>query len=271
MRPPSAEPRDLLRGPAAAGAAGRRRRRRPPRRPFRRGLRRPGGRSRGRGRSPAGRGRSRRGRSGRRPARGPAGPMPGPRSRTVSSPSCSRTSTTPPGGLHLAALSSRFATARSRRAGTACTSAGSSAVCEPDGRRVPAGALDRGRDQPVEPHVLDRRRLGLLVAGELDEVADERAQLLELRDEVGAQAVAVLGVGRAAARQHLEVGAQRGERRPELVRGVGDELALGALTALERFEHRVERARQARELVLALGLDPAREIARASPRAQPSR
>ena len=51
-------------------------------------------------------------------------------------------------------------------------------------RRVSSRALDRGRDEPVQPHVLDRGRVGLVVAGERDEIADERGQLLELGDEV---------------------------------------------------------------------------------------
>ncbi len=133
---------------------------------------------------------------------------------------------------------------------------------EGDARRVSACPLDRGRDQPVEPYVLDRGRVGRVVAGELDQVADERGQLLELRHQVGAQPRAVAGVRRPAAGEYLEVGPQRGQRRAQLVRGVGDELALRALGALERFEHRVERGREPRDFVLALGLDPAREVAR---------
>ena len=67
------------------------------------------------------------------------------------------------------------------------------------------GALHRRRDEVIEPHVLGLRRLWLVIAGELDEVADERGQLLQLCDEVGSQPVAVVGVRRAAAREHLEV------------------------------------------------------------------
>ena len=263
MRWPSAEPRDLLRGPAGAGAAARRRRRRPPRPPSRRGPRRPGARSRGRGRSPAARARCRRGRSGRRPARGRPARSRGPRSRTVSSPSCRRTSTTLPGGLHFAALSSRLRDGAVQPRGDALHERGLELGRERDVRRVAAGTLDRDGDEPVEPHVLGLRRLGLVVAGELDEVADQRGQLLQLRDEIRAQPVAVAGVGRTAAGEHLEVGPQRGERRAQLVRGVGDELALRPLRALERLEHRVERGRQARDLVIPAGRDPPREVARA--------
>jgi hypothetical protein len=127
---------------------------------------------------------------------------------------------------------------------------------------VAACTLDGGRDQVVEAHVLGLRRLRLVVASELDEVADQRGQLLQLRDQIGSQVVAIIGVGRSAPGQHLEVRAQRGQRRSQLVRGVGDQLALCLLGSLERLEHRVERGRQARDLVLTLGRDPAREVAR---------
>ena len=198
MRPPSAEPRDLLRGPAAAGAAARRRPRRPPRRrvpPC------PSATWRTIARPEAGAGPATRGVGAEEAVEdliAIIGAIPGPRSRTVSSPSCRRTSTTPPGGLHFAALSSRFATARSSRAGTPCTSAGSSWVSN-----VTAGACRRARSTAAATRRSSRTSstagaLGLLVAGELDEVADERAQLLQLRDEVRAQAVAVAGVRRAA-------------------------------------------------------------------------
>ena len=69
-----------------------------------------------------------RGRSGRRRAGGRPAAMPGPWSRTVSSPSRRRTSTVAPGGLQLAALSSRFATARSSRPRSPVTTHDSSSV-----------------------------------------------------------------------------------------------------------------------------------------------
>ena len=73
----------------------------------------------------------------------------------------------------------------------------------------------------------------------------------------------MVGGAEPAVPEHLEVGAQRGERRAQLVRGVGHEPALRALGRLERLEHRVERAREPRQLVVAGVLDPAREVARA--------
>ena len=75
--------------------------------------------------------------------------------------------------------------------------------------------------------------------------------------------------------QQLEVGQHRGQRRPQLVRRVGDELALAgqrrlrlAACLVERVEHPVQRASELGDLVLALGVrDPARRIASALDRA----
>ena len=62
-------------------------------------------------------------------------------------------------------------------------------------------------------------------------------------------------------REHLDVRAQARERGAELVRGVGDELALRVERALERVQHLVEAAGERRELVVAGGLDPPAEVA----------
>ena len=50
--------------------------------------------------------------------------------------------------------------------------------------------------------------------------------------------------------EHLDVRAQARQRRAQLVRGVGDELALRAARLLERGEHRVEARGEPAELVL---------------------
>ncbi len=121
----------------------------------------------------------------------------------------------------------------------------------------------RGLDQLVQAQRLVRLVRRLAVARELDEVADQLAQLLELEHEVAAQALAVGRRQRAPRPEDLEVGAQRRERRAQLVRGVGHEPALRPLGLVQRAEHRVEGGGEARQLVAASGLDPAREVARA--------
>ena len=127
----------------------------------------------------------------------------------------------------------------------------------------------------VEPHVLGLRR-GLIATGEVDQVADQQRQLLDLRDHLGEQLLAVGGVDVGGLLEDLDVGAQAGYRRAQLVGGVGDELALGAHggveradRALQRVEHRVEAHRQASDLVGtadllgAGGVDPLGEVPRA--------
>jgi hypothetical protein len=56
--------------------------------------------------------------------------------------------------------------------------------------------------------------------------------------------------------QGLEVPLQVGERRPELVGRVGDELAAHTLLLLEGGGHLVERIREAHDLLGALPGDP---------------
>jgi hypothetical protein len=55
--------------------------------------------------------------------------------------------------------------------------------------------------------------------------------------------------------EQVEVGAERGQRRPELVTGVGDQLALPVPRGGQRGQHRVEGASEAGDLVVALHLD----------------
>ncbi len=139
-------------------------------------------------------------------------------------------------------------TARSSRAGTPRTSVGasSSANSGAPGRRR---ARHRLLHELIEPHVLDR--VGrLLLARQLDEVADQAAQLLQLLDDVAQQPPPLLLGQPRRQRQHLDVRAQARQRRAQLVRGVGDELPLAADRRLQRAEHRVEGARQPRDLVV---------------------
>ena len=68
--------------------------------------------------------------------------------------------------------------------------------------------------------------------------------------------------GQVRPRQQLDVRAVRGQRRPQLVRGVRDQLLLSLLRLVERCEHRVEVGREARQLVPAAHRDPLVEVAR---------
>ena len=69
---------------------------------------------------------------------------------------------------------------------------------------------------------------------------------------------------RAMAREVLDVPAQRSQRRAQLVRRIGDEAALRLARALEAVEHRVERRREAADLVGAVRVgETAARVARA--------
>ena len=103
-------------------------------------------------------------------------------------------------------------------------------------------ALDpfhRVRDEDVEPHVLDLV-VPLAVASELDEIADERCELLELRDDVGDHPGALLRGDPIRAGEQLDIRPDARERRPELVGRVGHEVPLGGHGPLERGEHLVD-------------------------------
>ena len=96
-------------------------------------------------------------------------------------------------------------------------------------RSTRRGTTESSRTSPYSP-------LGLLPAGQLDHVADQRGQLVELLDHVRSQRGAVLGREEVLVAHQLEVGPDGGDRRAQLVRGIGDEVALGLHRTLERVE-----------------------------------
>ena len=180
--------------------------------------------------------------------------MPGPSSSTVSSPSASRTVTTPSGGLHLAALSSRLVTARSSAGGVA-----------DDRPRLDVGLERRRRGRGGGPGRAPgrRRRRGRtvattvghrVVARELDQVADQRGELLDLGADVVEQLdprLARAGRGPACASRSRLVRSE--------VSGVRSSCPASATSwrcrsrdAASAIEHRVEGAGQPGDLVVAL-------------------
>ena len=86
--------------------------------------------------------------------------------------------------------------------------------------------------------------------GEVEQLAGELRQAIDLL----AHAPEELAPGRLVEillDEQLEMAAEREERRPELVRGVGDELTARMLEPGEALAHAVERARELAELVRA--------------------
>src|SRR5712691_4369849 len=144
-------------------------------------------------------------------------------------------------------------------------------------------AIDRGRhrghvkpDTGVpEPHVIDdfvddvfeaqflERHRGVLVARDLYQVVEERGHPLHLSNEVTEELLPLDRIFGLPAFQELEICAKARERGAELVRGIGDELALRAKRHLELPEHRVEARTETAELVAAFRRDTPGEIPRA--------
>ena len=97
-------------------------------------------------------------------------------------------------------------------------------------------------------------------AGEVEQLTGELRQTIDLL----AHASEELAPGRVVELlldEQLEMAAEREKRRPELVRGVGDELAPGVLEAREALAHAVERTRELAELVRARVHDRLVELA----------
>ncbi len=157
------------------------------------------------------------------------------------------------------ALSSRLAIARSSRAGAAAHQARLGVEREAAARGVQSRPLERAGGGEVEANVLDLDLLDLGL-GEVDEVADEHGQLAQLCLCGGDDACALMRGQLLAERERVEVGLHAGQRCAQLVRGVGDELALSQARALERGQHRVEARREPSQLVLLVRLDAMAEV-----------
>jgi hypothetical protein len=125
----------------------------------------------------------------------------------------------------------------------------------PDLELRPVGA---GRRPELRAHLarqllqVDARRTQLdlvrVEPREVEKVDRELLQALDLAPHFGDELPPLLRV-RALGLEQLDEAAQGEDRRPQLVRGVGDELLAGAVEALEPPLHLVEGARELAELV----------------------
>ena len=130
----------------------------------------------------------------------------------------------PPGGPCRRAFSTRLESARSSAGRSPSTQTGSA-------RDLDSRSLDRAR-QRAEIDLLALRAGARFLARERQQVVGEPRDALGVRLEVGDQ------VGRrAVAREVRDVPPQRGQRRSELVRGVGEEAPFGLARPLEALEH----------------------------------
>ncbi len=166
-------------------------------------------------------------------------------------------STSPPAGLHLAALSSRLEIARPSRCAVAADQRGGEALARSAARASPPPrALDRvaasssRRDVlATAPPSLARTRASSTTSATRS-VSSSSSSVRSATSRLRSAGVEAL-----AAAERLDVGAQRRQRGAQLVRGVGDQPPLRRLGALERLHHLVEARRQPPQLVVAAHLD----------------
>ena len=168
--------------------------------------------------------------------------MPGPSSSTVTTPSCRATVHGAGGRAPLGGVVEQVGERPLERGGVALDVPRLGLDLEGQRRRAAADPGHGVVEHLVQLDGADHRGRGL-VAGQLDEVADEGGQLLELRADVGRaarcarrRAASAAGLG-----EQVDVGAQRGERGAQLVAGVGDQPALPVPRGGERGQHLVER------------------------------
>ena len=131
------------------------------------------------------------------------------------------------------------------------------------------GGLDRLTDERAELDGLALQGASLVETGEQQQVVDQHAHPGGLALDSPHRAREIVGSRVRTALEQLCVGANRGERSAQLVRGVGDEapqLALGGLERAQRRldlrQHRVEGDPEPADLRARLGaLDAPGEIA----------
>ena len=175
---------------------------------------------------------------------------------TRPAPSRATTLTGRPAGRGVRAFSTRLPIARASASASPRTVTGAGA---PTSTRAPRA---RQREH-VEPTRSSEPGAGRVLAGEREQVVEQVREPLGVVLEIGQH----LGV-RAVLRDVGGVAAQRGQRRPQLVRRVGDEAALGLARALERREHRVQRLGERADLVLGAGRREALRRSRPSRRSR---
>ena len=95
------------------------------------------------------------------------------------------------------------------------------------GLRIRTRSSEVGCEQVQAEH-LRLLLLVLRVTREVDQVADQAGELLELLDDVGEQRLALVVGDQVGVGEDLDVGADARDRRAQFVRCIGDELALRA-------------------------------------------
>jgi len=122
------------------------------------------------------------------------------------------------------------------------------------------GRVGYGAHQRIRVHGrLGGRRLARLEPREAQQVAREVLEPARLRECATHEAALVVGGGLRFG--ELEVGLERSERRPDLVRCIGDEAPERGHGDLDPARHRIERIREPPHLVVALDLRAGSQVA----------
>ena len=107
---------------------------------------------------------------------------------------------------------------------------------------------------------------GLVGVGEQEQILDQPLHAIDLGARDPLHAPDLVGVRILLHGQDLELAAEDRQRRPQLVRGVGQERVLPSERLLQRVEHLVERPGQDADLVVAAAeLHPRTEVALLDP------
>ena len=119
-----------------------------------------------------------------------------------------------------------------------------------DGRHLPELEISLGGEREAAPELRDERgqvdgpraqEVGALGSGEHEQIVDQTGDPRDLVLQERLDALQLLGARVRVGGEHLELALHHGQGRPQLVRGVGDELALRLERGFETVEHVVER------------------------------
>ncbi len=154
------------------------------------------------------------------------------------------------------ALSITFSTMRESSVSLPVTHASGRCCCSTSSPSAEIASARRSIASAGELGERDRRLVGerpLLALGEGEEALQQPVDVVELAAEPVGERADVRGQRAGFGHRHVERGPHSGERRAQLVRGVGDELALERERALEPVEQLVEGVCELLQLVVGAG------------------
>ncbi len=119
----------------------------------------------------------------------------------------------------------------------------------------PPGPLGHISHQIVERKIHENLAGGGSIGSQIDDLGDKGAELFQLERDIVEQPAALLVRKAVRPRQQFDVGAQRRQRRPQLMAGVVNKAVLLPPRFLERGKHGVETVGEPPDFVVALDVD----------------